>query len=69
MSRRGALLVIGLLAGLRLVLLRARHDWLVVGAAAIITLLAASFLAGGLIYAEAVASAGLQRSLATADAP
>ncbi len=58
-----------MLAGLRLVLLRARHDWLVVGAAAIITLLAATFLAAGLIYADAVASAGLQRSLATADAP
>ncbi len=68
-SRHGAALVSGLLAGLRLVLQRARHDWLVVGAAAVITLLAAAFLAGGIIYAEAVASAGLQRSLATADAP
>ena len=67
-SRHGAALVSGLLAGLRLVLQRARHDWLVVGAAAVITLLAAAFLAGGLIYADAVASAGLQRSLATAEA-
>ncbi len=66
--RHRAAPVTGLLAGLRLVILRARHDWLVVGAAAIITLLAATFLAAGLIYADAVASAGLQRSLATADA-
>ncbi|MEO8245548.1 MAG: ABC transporter permease [Chloroflexota bacterium] len=68
MSRLGAARVNGLLAGLRLVLQRARHDWLVVGAAAVITLLAAAFLAGGLIYADAVASAGLQRSLASAEA-
>jgi hypothetical protein len=58
----------GLLAALRVVVLRARHDWLVVGAAAVITLLAATFLAAGLIYADAVSSAGLQRSLAAADA-
>ena len=57
-----------LLAALRVVVLRARHDWLVVGAAAVITLLAATFLAAGLIYADAVSSAGLQRSLAAADA-
>lgn len=56
------------LAALRIVVLRARHDWLVVGAAAVITLLAATFLAAGLIYADAVSSAGLQRSLAAADA-
>ena len=58
----------GFLAALRVVVLRARHDWLVVGAAAVITLLAATFLAAGLIYADAVSSAGLQRSLAAADA-
>ena len=58
----------GVLAALRVVVLRARHDWLVVGAAAVITLLAATFLAAGLIYADAVSSAGLQRSLAAADA-
>jgi hypothetical protein len=40
------------LAALRVVVLRARHDWLVVGAAAVISLLAATFLAAGLVLSR-----------------
>ena len=51
----------------RLVLRRARHDRLVVAAAFVTILLAATLLASGPIYAEAVAASGLQRTLE--DAP
>ena len=54
-------------AVLRLVVLRARHDRTVLAGAAVIVLLATSLIAAGLIYADAVASAGLHRTLA--DAP
>ena len=50
-----------------LVVRRARHDLLVVGAAFITILLATTLLASGPIYAEAVAASGLQRTLE--DAP
>lgn len=49
--------------GWRLVLKRAAHDRLVVAAAFVTILLAATLLASGPIYAEAVALAGLQRTL------
>lgn len=47
----------------RLVLKRAAHDRLVVAAAFVTILLATTLLASGPIYAEAVALAGLQRTL------
>ncbi len=50
-----------------LVVRRARHDLLVVGAAFLTILLATTLLASGPIYAEAVAASGLQRTLE--DAP
>lgn len=51
----------------RLVLKRAAHDRLVVGAAFVTIVLATTLLASGPIYAEAVALSGLQRTLE--DAP
>ena len=45
---------------------RAAHDWIVVAAAFLITLLATTLLASGPVYADALASSGLQRTLANA---
>ncbi|HEX5469193.1 MAG TPA: ABC transporter permease [Gaiellaceae bacterium] len=55
------------LAAWRLVLKRAASDGLIVGAAFVTVLLAASLLAAGPIYSDAVALSGLERTLA--DAP
>jgi hypothetical protein len=45
---------------------RAAHDWVVVAAAFLTTLLATTLLASGPVYADAVALSGLQRTLANA---
>lgn len=55
-----------LLAGWRVSLRRTRADWPIVAAAWLITLLAATLLAGGAIYPSAAAEAGLRRALAEA---
>ena len=60
-----------LLAGWRVSLHRTRADWPIVGAALLITLLAAVLLSAGPIYSSATSVAGLRRTLAdsaTADA-
>jgi hypothetical protein len=57
-----------LLAGWRVSLRRTRADWPIVAAAWLITLLAATLLAGGAIYPAAAAEAGLRRALAEAPA-
>ncbi len=60
-----------LLAGWRVSLHRTRADWPIVGAALLITLLAAVLLSAGPIYSSATSLAGLRRTLAdstTADA-
>jgi hypothetical protein len=57
-----------LLAGWRVSLRRTRADWPIVAAAWLITLLAATLLAGGAIYPAAAAEAGLRRTLAEARA-
>ncbi len=56
-----------LFAGWRVSLRRTRAEWPIVAAAWLITLLAATLLAAGPIYASATSLAGLQRTLA--DAP
>jgi FtsX-like permease family len=56
-----------LLAGWRVSLHRTRADWPIVGAAWLITLLAAILLSAGPIYSTATSVAGLRRTLA--DAP
>jgi hypothetical protein len=60
--------VLALLAGWRVSLRRTRADWPIVAAAWLITLLAATLLAGGAIYPAAAAEAGLRRALAEAPA-
>lgn len=55
-----------LLAAWRVSLHRTRADWPIVAAAALITLLAATLLAAGPIYSDAVSEAGLHRTLAAA---
>jgi len=55
-----------LLAAWRVSLHRTRADWPIVTAAALIALLAATLLAAGPIYSNAVAQAGLHRVLETA---
>ena len=57
-----------LLAGWRVSLRRTRADWPIVAAAWLITLLAATLLAGGAIYPAAAAEAGLRRTLGEAPA-
>lgn len=57
-----------MLAAWRVSLHRTRADWPIVGAAALITLLAAVLLAAGAIYPSAAAEAGLRRALAEAPA-
>jgi hypothetical protein len=54
------------LAGWRVSLRRTRADWPIVAAAWLITLLAATLLAGGAIYPNAAAEAGLRRALTEA---
>jgi FtsX-like permease family protein len=56
------------LAAWRLVLKRAASDGFIVGAAFVTVLLAASLLAAGPIYSDAVALSGLERTLAEAPA-
>jgi hypothetical protein len=56
------------LAAWRLVLKRAASDRLIVGAAFVTVLLAATLLAAGPIYSEAVALSGLERTLSDAPA-
>ncbi len=58
-----------LLAGWRVSLRRTRADWPIVAAAWLITLLAATLVAGGVIYPSAAAEAGLRRALAEAPEP
>ena len=58
-----------LLARWRVSLRRTRADWPIVAAAWLITLLAATLLAAGPIYAAAASQAGLHQTLADAPAP
>jgi hypothetical protein len=59
-------MVRSLLAAWRVSLHRTKADWPIVAAAAVISLLAATLLAAGPIYSNAVSEAGLHRKLATA---
>jgi len=57
-----------LVAGWRISLRRTRADWPIVGAAWLITILAAVLLAAGGIYLAAASEAGLRRALVDAPA-